>query len=188
LLKAWQSTTPQEENVPTSCWANLPAESPLVANGDLHDWTADLPANWRLIHNATVRQDHEHTFRQAPFSLALTGTTQNDELQLSITGPAMARVRGKTVSFALLCYVPREADQDIQVKFTTSSSDEVTGSTQFARENWKWIVMAGCVVPPEASPAFVGIFRSFAKAPNDVPFYIQKLVIVEGDSPRGGME
>ena len=35
--------------------------------------------------------------------------------------------------------------------------------------------------------AFVGIFRSFAKPPNDAPFYIQKLVIVEGDGPRGAM-
>ena len=47
--------------------------------------------------------------------------------------------------------------------------------------------MAGCVVPPEASLAFVGIYRSFAKPPNDVPFHIQKLVIVEGDALKGGM-
>ena len=185
LVAAWESTTPQAE-VPTANWANLPAE-PLVANGDLTDWKADLPKNWRLIHNAAARKDHEHTFRGAPWSLALTGTTQNDGLQVSITGDALARVRGKTASFALLCYVPREADQDIQVKFTTSSSDQVTGSIQFARDSWKWIVMAGCVVPPEATLAFVGIFRSFAKPPNDVPFYIQKLVIVEGDGPKGGM-
>jgi hypothetical protein len=66
-------------------------------------------------------------------------------------------------------------------------SDQVTGSIQFARDNWKWIVMAGCVVPAEASLAFVSIFRSFAKPPTDVPFYIQKLVIVEGDGPKGGM-
>jgi len=186
LVAAWESTTPQA-GVPTDCWANLPAEQPLVANGDLHDWTGDLPANWRLIHGAAARKDTEHTFRHAPWSLALTGVTQNDGLQISITGPALARVRGKTVSFAVLCYVPHEADQDIQVKFTTNSSDQVTGSILFARDNWKWIVMAGCVVPPEASLAFVGIFRSFAKPPNEVPFYIQKLVIVEGDSPRGGM-
>ena len=97
------------------------------------------------------------------------------------------RVRGKPVSFAVLCHVPHEAEQDIQVKFTTNSSDQVTGSIQNARDNWKWIVMAGRTVPPEASLAFVGIYRSFAKPPNDVPFHIQKLVIVEGDSPKGGM-
>lgn len=185
LVSAWESTTPQLE-VSTANWANLPAE-PLVTNGDLADWTADLPKNWRIIHNAAVRKDTEHTFRGAPYSLALTSTTQNDGLQISITGAALARVRGKTVSFAVLCYIPSEAEQDIQVKFTTNSSDQVTGSIQFARDNWKWIVMAGCVVPPEASLAFVGIYRSFAKPPTDVPFYIQKLVIVEGDSPKGGM-
>jgi hypothetical protein len=185
LVAAWQSTTPQLE-APTACWANLPAE-PLVANGDLANCTAELPVNWRLIHNAAVRKDGEHTFRGAPYSLALTGTTQNDGVQISITGDALARVRGKTVSFAVLCYVPREAEQDLQVKFTTSSSDQVTGSIEFARDNWKWIVMAGCVVPAEASLAFVGIFRSFAKPPTDVPFYIQKLLIVAGDSPQGGM-
>lgn len=97
------------------------------------------------------------------------------------------RVRGKPVSFAVLCHVPHEAEQDIQVKFTTNSSDQVTGSIQNARDNWKWIVMAGRTVPPEASLAFVGIYRSFAKPPNDVPFHIQKLVIVEGDALRGGM-
>ncbi len=192
LIAAWQATTPEQEGkpVPTACWANLPADQPLVANGDLHDWPdgQPLPTHWRLIHNAQARKDTGHTFRGAPWSLALTGATQNDGLQISITGAALARVRGKTVSFALLCYVPREADQDIQVKFTTSSSDQVTGSIEFARDNWKWIVMAGCVVPPEASLAFVGIFRSFAKPPTaDVPFYIQKLVIVEGNSPKGGM-
>jgi len=187
LIGAWESTTPQERDVPTACWANLPAEQPLVANGDLSNWTADLPVNWRIIHGATVRKDYEHTFRRAPWSLVLSGATQNDGLQISITGAALARVRGKTVSFALLCYIPREADQDIQVKFTTNSSDQVTGSIQFARDNWKWIVMAGCVVPPEASLAFVGIFRSFAKPPNEAPFHIQKLVIVEGDGPKGGM-
>ena len=185
LIAAWESATPQDD-APTGCWANFPAE-PLVTNGDLTDWTADLPKNWRLINGAAVRKDYEHTFRQAPYSLALTGARQNDGLQISLTGAALARVRGKTVSFAVLCYVPREAEQDIQVKFTTNSSDQVTGSIQFARDNWKWIVMAGCVVPAEASLAFVGIFRSFAKPPTDVPFYIQKLVIVEGDGPRGGM-
>jgi len=191
LIAAWQSTTPEQEGkpVPTTCWANLPADQPLVANGDLHEWPdgQPLPANWRLIHNAQARKDTAHTFRGAPWSLALTGATQNDGLQISITGPALARVRGKTVSFALLCSIPSEADQDIQVKFTTNSSDQVTGSIQFARDNWKWIVMAGCIVPPEATLAFVGIFRSFAKPPNDVPFYLQKLVIVEGDSPKGGI-
>jgi len=185
LIAAWNATTPQEK-VSTENWANQSAE-PLVANGNLADWTGDLPANWRIIHNAAVRKDQEHTFRKAPYSLALTGTTQNDGLQVSITGAALAKVRGKTVSIAVLCYVPHEADQDIQIKFTTSSSDQVTGSIQFARDNWKWIVLAGCIVPAEASLAFVGVFRSFAKAPNDVPFYIQKLVVVEGDSPKGGM-
>jgi hypothetical protein len=184
LTAAWEATAPQAE-VATENWANLPAE-PLVANGDLSDWTGDLPKNWRLIHGAAARKDQEHTFRGAPYSLALTGVTQNDGLQISITGDALARVRGKTVSFAVLCYVPHEADQDIQVKFTTSSSDQVTGSIQFARDNWKWIVMAGCVVPSAASLAFVSIYRSFSKPPNEVPFYIQKLVIVEGDKPRGG--
>ncbi|HEY3901705.1 MAG TPA: SGNH/GDSL hydrolase family protein [Chthoniobacter sp.] len=186
LVAAWESTTAQQE-VPTACWSNLPAD-PLVANGDLTDWTTDLPRNWRLIHNAAVRKDTEHTFRHAPWSLALTGTTQNDGLQISITGAALAGVRGKTVSFAVLCYIPREADQDIQVKFTTNSSDQVTGSIQFARDNWKWIVMSGCVVPLDATLAFVGIYRSFAKLPNDVSFYIQKLVIAEGDGPKGGFQ
>ena len=185
LTAAWESTTPQAE-VPAMNWVNLPAQ-PLVANGDLSDWSADLPKNWRLIHGGSAVKDYDHTFRGAPWSLALTGKTQNDGLQISITGDALARVRGKTVSFAVLCYVPNEAEQDIQVKFTTNSSDQVTGSIQFARDNWKWIVMAGCVVPADASLAFVGIFRSFSKPPNATPFYIQKLVIVEGDSPKGGM-
>jgi lysophospholipase L1-like esterase len=185
LVAAWEASTAQEQ-VPTGCWANLPAD-PLVANGDLSDWTGDLPKNWRPINGAAVRKDHEHTFCGAPWSLALTGTKVNDAVQVSITGPALARVRGKTVSFALLCYVPQEAEQDVQVKFTTNSSDQVTGSLQFARDNWKWVVMAGCVVPAEASLASVGIFRSFAKPPTALPFYIQKLVIVEGDGPKGGM-
>ncbi|MEZ0385449.1 MAG: SGNH/GDSL hydrolase family protein [Verrucomicrobium sp.] len=183
LTAAWSASTPQE-SVPVISWVDTPAE-PLVANGDLSNWAAELPDKWRIIHNAKVRKDTAHTFRSAPYSLALTGTTQNDGLQISITGDALAKVRGKTVSVAVLCFVPKEAEQDIQVKFTTNSSDQVTGSTQFARDNWKWIVMAGCVVPAEASLAFVGIFRSFAKPPtSEVPFYIQKLVIVEGDSPR----
>jgi hypothetical protein len=185
LKAAWEATTPQAE-VPAVNWVNLPAE-PLVANGDLADWNGDLPKHWRLIHGASAVKDTAHTFRGAPWSLALTGKTQNDGLQISITGDALARVRGKTVSFAVLCFVPHEAEQDIQVKFTTNSSDQVTGSIQFAQDNWKWIVMAGCVVPAEATLAFVGIFRSFSKAPNQTPFYIQKLVIVEGDIPRGGM-
>jgi lysophospholipase L1-like esterase len=186
LIAAWTATTPQPD-VPTTCWTQLPAE-PLVANGDLSDWTTDLPKNWRLINGAAARKDTEHTFRGAPWSLALTGTKQNDGLQISLTGATLARVRGKTVSIAVLCHVPKEAEQDLQMKFTTSSSDQVTGSIQFARDNWKWVVLAGCVVPAEASLAFVGLFRSFAKPPTtDVPFYIQKLVIVEGDAPRGGM-
>lgn len=186
LVAAWESSKPQED-VPAVCWANLPAEPlQLVANGDLANWTADLPVNWRLNHNAAARKDTAHTFRGAPWSVALIGTTQNDGLQISITGAALARVRGKTVSIAVLCHVPHEAEQDIQVKFTTSSSNQVTGSIQNARDNWKWIVLAGCVVPPEASLAFVGIYRSFAKPPNEVPFHIQKLVIIEGDAPKGG--
>lgn len=186
LTRAWQATTPREESGPVACWVNLPVEEPLVANGDLHDWTTDLPTHWRIIHGATVRKDTEHTFGGAPWSLALGGVTQNDGLQISFTGAALDRVRGKTVSIAALCFVPNAADQDIQVKFTTNSSDEVTGSSLFARDNWKWIVMAGCPVPQEASLAFVSIFRSFAHAPNEAPVYIQKLVIVEGDAPRGG--
>ncbi|HEV7406746.1 MAG TPA: hypothetical protein VGO11_27600 [Chthoniobacteraceae bacterium] len=87
----------------------------------------------------------------------------------------------------MLWSIPREAEQGLQVKFTTNSSDQVTGSIQFVRENWKWIVMAGCPVPPEASLAYVSIMRSFAKPPNEVPFYIQRGMIVEGDVPRGGM-
>ncbi|WP_038161108.1 SGNH/GDSL hydrolase family protein [Verrucomicrobium sp. BvORR106] len=186
LTTAWTATTPQAK-VPITNWVNLPAD-PLVANGDLSNWTGDLPDKWRPIKNAKVQKDTVHTFGGAPYSLALTGTTQNDGLQISITGEALARVRGKQVSVAVLCYVPAGAEQDIQVKFTTNSSDQVTGSTLFARDNWKWIVMAGCAVPAEASLAFVGIFRAFAKPPTtEVPFYIQKLVIVEGAAPRGGM-
>ena len=186
LAAAWNATK-ASDSVSVTCWSNLPAE-PLVPNGDLAEWTGELPNHWRIIHNAKVRKDMEHTFRHAPYSLALTGTTQNDGLQISITGAALARVRGKKVSFAVLCYIPKEAEQDIQVKFTTNSSDQVTGSTEFARDNWKWIVMAGCIVPPEATLAFVGIFRTFAKpATTDVPFYIQKVIIVEGEGPRGGM-
>lgn len=185
LVAAWEAAVPAESVAPRS-WPHLPAE-PLMANGDLADWTGDLPHNWRLIHGAAARKDVEHTFRGAPYSLALTGVTQNDGLQLSITGPALARVRGKSVSFAVLCNIPREAEQDLQVKFTTSSSDQVTGSIQFARQNWKWIVMAGCRVPAEATLAYVSIMRSFAKPPNDVPFYIQRAMIVEGDAPRGGL-
>ena len=93
--------------------------------------------NWRLIHNAAARKDTAHTFRGTPWSVALAGTTQNDGLQISITGAALARVRGKTVSFAVLCHIPHEAGQDIQVKFTTNSSDQVTGSIQNARNHWK---------------------------------------------------
>lgn len=185
LCDAWQYSLAGENGSPRS-WPYFPAD-PLVANGDLADWTGDLPRNWRLIHGAAARKDTEHTFRGAPHSLALTGVTQNDGLQLSITGSALARVRGKTVSFAVLCYVPREAEHDIQVKFTTNSSDQVTGSIQFARDNWKWVVMAGCPVPSEASLAYVSIIRSFAKPPTGVPFYIQRAIIVEGDVPRGGM-
>jgi hypothetical protein len=185
LISAWQATTPREK-VKTTCWATLPAE-PLVANGDLADWTGELPAKWRLIHNAAARKDLEHTFRQAPCSLALTGKTQNDGLQISITGPSLERVRGKSISFAVLCYVPREAEQDIQVKFTTSSTDQVTGTIQNARDNWKWIVMAGCPVPPAVTLAFLGIYRAFAKPPNDTPFYIQRAIVVEGEVPKGGM-
>ena len=186
LVATWEATAANDP-APVTCWANFPAE-PLVPNGDLAEWTEELPSHWRIIHNAKVRKDHEHTFRGAAYSLALTGATQNDGLQISITGASLARVRGKTVSFAVLCYIPKEAEQDLQVKFTTNSSDQVTGSTEFARDNWKWIVMAGCMVPPEATLAFVGIFRTFAKPPTtEVPFYIQKVVIVEGDSPKGGM-
>lgn len=186
LIAMWTATTAQE-GVPATNWVSFPAE-PLVANGDLSNWTGDLPDKWRLIKNAKVHKDTSHTFGGAPYSLALAGTTQNDGLQISITGEALARVRGKQVSVAVLCYVPAGAEQDIQVKFTTSSSDQVTGSTLFARDNWKWIVMAGCAVPAEATLAFVGIFRCFAKPPTtEVPFYIQKLVIVEGAGPRGWM-
>ena len=185
LVAAWQNTTPQED-VTTTCWAMQPAE-PLMTNGDLATWTVDLPVNWRIIHNAKAQKDTAHTYDGAPYSLALTGTTINDGLQLSLPKAAVMRARGKTISFAVLCYVPHEAEQDIQVKFTTSSSDQVTGSIQNARDNWKWIVMAGCPVPAEASLAYVSIMRSFAKVPNETPFYIQKAVIVEGDVPKGGM-
>lgn len=186
LTAAWTATTPQA-TVPVTNWVHLPAE-PLVANGDLTNWMGEFPDKWRPIKNAKAHKDTAHTFGGAPYSLALSGTTQNDGLQISITGEALAKVRGKQVSVAVLCYVPAGAEQDIQVKFTTNSSDQVTGSTLFARENWKWIVMAGCAVPAEASLAFVGIFRAFAKPPTtDVPFYVQKLVIVEGAGPKGGM-
>jgi hypothetical protein len=42
-------------------------------------------------------------------------------------------------------------------------------------------------VPPDASLALVGIYRSVAKPSNGVPFYIQKLIIVEGSGPKDGM-
>ena len=108
---------------------------------------------------------------------------------ISITGAALARVRGKTVSFAVLCHIPHEAEQDIQVKFTTNSSDQVTGSIQNARDHWKWIVMAGPLRSAPTHPSEVPLFlpSSFDLHPFcDVPFHIQKLIIVEGDAPKGG--
>ena len=128
--------------------------------------------------------------RGAPWSPALTGTTQNDGLQISITGAVLARVRGKTVSFAVLCHIPHEAGQDIQVKFTTNSSDQVTGSIQNALDKWKWIVMAGPLRSAPTHRSEVPLFHpsSFDLDPFcDVPFHIQKLIIVEGDAPQGGM-
>lgn len=189
LVACWEKTVAQDDKaVPVGTWASRTAAEPLVANGDLREWSGDLPKNWRLINAAVARKDTDHVVGGASWSLALTGTKQNDGLQLSITGAALARVRGKSVSIAVLCYVPQEADQDIQVKFTTSSTDQVTGSIQFARDNWKWIVMSGCEVPVAASLAFVGIYRTFAKPPaNEVPFYIQRVVVTEGDAPMGNV-
>jgi len=183
LLAAWQATEAGTSPA-LNCWSNQSGEA-LFPNGDLAGWTEALPARWRLIHGAQVRKETKITYGGAPHSIALTGVTQNDGLQLSLTGDALAQVRGKRISFAVLCYVPADAEQDIQVKFTTNSTDQVTGSAQFARDNWKWIVMAGVEVPAEASLAFVGIYRSFAKPPGELPFYIQRAVIVEGDAPRG---
>lgn len=185
LVTTWEKTIAKEVR-PAPGWVMAQGTS-LIENGNLRDWTADLPTHWRSVNDAGIRKDQEHTFAKATHSLALTGTKQNAAVEVPLSKAALAQCLGKTLSIAVLCYIPSAAEQDMQIKFTTSASDLVTGSTQNARDNWKWIVLAGCVVPAEAKFASIGLFRSFAKAPNEVPFFIQKLVVVAGDAPAGAM-
>lgn len=186
LVAAWTGASTEVRPVPPS-WVRTKGDV-LNENGDLADWTGAVPAHWRLMHAGAVAKDTTHTFNHAACSLAVTATKQNDGVDIPLSPAALARSRGKTVSVAILAYVPSAAEQDLQVKFTTSSTDQVTGSMLYARDNWKWIVLAGCPVPPDAKYANVGIFRSFAKPPTtDVPFYLQRALIVAGDAPCGGL-
>ncbi|HSI85386.1 MAG: SGNH/GDSL hydrolase family protein [Candidatus Methylacidiphilales bacterium] len=186
ILGAWKDSSPGKDTNATTCWPKFADGDPIL-NEDFAAWTAmtELPRNWVLQNGASVQQSTDVTFGKAATSLSIIGTKQNGALQFKFPDAALKRMRGKTLSIAVLCYVPGDADQDMQISFMTSSSNQVTGSTQRARDNWKWVVMAGCVVSAECAFAVASIWRSFAKPCNDKPIFIHKITVVEGDCPKG---
>lgn len=181
----------------TPAWPLVSAPN-LIDNGDFLNWPSALPVGW-TVNGAGLAVSKETTIKYgaAAYSCKIapgTGASgQNSYLQKYLSAQEMARIAGKTICFAALCYSAKP-----QVNPTTYFSvknafgnvrDYVTGAVIDCQDGWMWYISAAIPIVNDPNEAwrYLRLIPS-QQVPNPAtadPLYVQRVLITEGLSPKG---
>lgn len=181
----------------TPVWP-LQSGANLIDNGDFSNWSGALPVGWTTNGTGlTVTKETTIKYGASAYSCRIapgTGVSgQTSYLQKYLSGTEMARIAGKTVCFAALCYSVRP-----QVNATTYFSvknafgnvrDYVTGAVMDCQDGWMWYLSVGIPIVNDPNEAwrYLRLIPS-QQVPNPAtsdPLIVQRVLITEGLSPKG---
>lgn len=186
-----------EKPFSTPAWPLVSAPN-LIDNGDFSNWSGSLPVGWTSVGSGlAVTKETGIKYGGAAYSCRIapgTGSSgQNSYLQKYLSGTEMARIAGKTVCFAALCYSVRP-----QVNPTTYFSvknpngvikDYVTGAVIDCQDGWMWYMSVGIPVynDPNEAWRYLRLIPSqqVSNPATSDPLIVQRVLITEGLPPKG---
>lgn len=202
LLAAYDDAA-QKAGFETPSWPGLQADN-LLANGDFLDWTGVVPTGWSVAAPGTAVKDADVRRDAAfPYSLALRPNgSASSFLTRYIRNEEARGMIGKRISFAVL--YRNSAGQSAPVVNLIVPSEGATRTISCAAlqfggagaqtgDGWMWAVANDIPVDPTVNPAgysfYIRINAGFGTSSpvSNAPLHVQRVVIVEGPLPRGGL-
>lgn len=181
----------------TPAWPLASAPS-LIDNGDFLNWPGTLPVGWTASGTGlTVTKETSIKYGAAAYSCKIapgTGVSaQTSYLGKYLSAQEMARIAGKTVCFAALCYSVRP-QVNPSCYFSVKNAfgnvrDYVTAGVLDCQDGWMWCMSVGIPVVNDPNEAwrYLRLIPS-QQIPNPAtsdPLIVQRVLITEGLSPKG---
>lgn len=181
----------------TPAWPLIPAPN-LIDNGDFSNWTGAAPATWSIAGSGTaIAKDTAIKYGSAAYSAAVSPSTtiqgQNSYLQKYLSATEMARIAGKTVTFAVLMR-GKSTQINPQCYFSIKDKtgvirDYTPGAVIGCKDGWMWFVAPGIPVTADAADTwrYLRVTPSHSTAIPTVAdaLNVQRVLITEGSSPKG---
>lgn len=181
----------------TPAWPMASAPN-LIDNGDFSNWPGALPVGWTAAGaGLAVAKEAGIKYGAAPYSCKITpstgGSGQASYLQKYLSAQEMARIAGKTVCFAALCYSVKP-QVNPATYFSVKNAfgnvrDYVTGAVIDCQDGWMWYISVGIPIVNDPNEAwrYLRLIPS-QQVPNPAtsdPLIVQRVLITEGLSPKG---
>lgn len=196
LLALYHAAIPGAFTTPS--WPTMDAPS-LLDNTEFENWGAGaMPLRWQANFGLTATKDTTNVYSaRFPYSMALyangnpNGKNSSARAIRYFSTAELAKIRGKTISVAMLVKVPRGQPFYGAVIIKTGGATRTLTASALVAVNDDWAVMTLPAVPVDdvaladfscyisLSPAF------FTDTPLASPVYVQKIVVVEGALPKG---
>ncbi|MDH0612243.1 MULTISPECIES: SGNH/GDSL hydrolase family protein [unclassified Agrobacterium] len=187
----------------TPCWPRLPAAN-LIGNGDFTDWSGSTPTGWGMTSPGSAARTTDVTFSPSfAGSLVLYANgNQTAGLTRYFRNAEAAAMIGKSVSFAVLYkntekqrlpYITLVVKSGGAVRTIACSALQFGGASISSNSGWMWAIANGIIIDPDISPTgynfYLRILPAFGtSAPiSNEPIYLQRVIAVEGDLPKGNL-
>ncbi|UYZ08534.1 SGNH/GDSL hydrolase family protein [Agrobacterium salinitolerans] len=195
LLSAFNAAPARPFSTPA--WP-LKSAANLIDNGDFSNWPGALPVGWTAAGSGlAVAKETGIKYGAAPYSCKITpstgGSGQASYLQKYLSAQEMARIAGKTVCFAALCYSVRP-QVNPATYFSVKNAfgnvrDYVTGAVMDCQDGWMWYMSVGIPIVNDPNEAwrYLRLIPS-QQVPNPAtsdPLIVQRVLITEGLPPKG---
>lgn len=193
LMAAWERAS-RNENYMTPAWPMI-SGTQLLPNGDFSSWMGAFPAGFAALDGGTVSKDFTDTFGDAPYSLAVfPNGSQNNGIIRPFNAVERAACAGKLISLAMLVKSPATQPRsyiNLLIQSNGALRSFIQGDMINCQDGWMWLVISGVQTDSTLDDVNTGIrllpaLGVSAPATND-PVKIQKIIIVEGPLPLGGL-
>ncbi|MGP4751612.1 SGNH/GDSL hydrolase family protein [Agrobacterium pusense] len=202
LFAAYLASAPNS-GFETPCWPKLSATN-LIANGDFTEWSGPAPSGWSLAESASATKSTEVTFSPSfAYSLALRANgSEFSGLFHYFRNEEAAAMIGKTLSFAVL-YKNSAGQRTPFVDLVAKSGGDlrtiICGTLQFGdagildNSGWMWATANGIPLDPDIDPSgysfYLRVLPAFGYSvpTSNAPLYLQRIIAVEGDLPKGNL-
>jgi hypothetical protein len=176
----------------------------LIGNGDFIDWSSAIPTGWGLIAPGSAIKTTEVVFSSSFASCLALYANGNQAARLTryFRNSEAASLIGRTISFAMLYknnekqrlpYINLVAKSGGATRTISCSALQFGGGSISGNSGWMWAVANEIPIDADISPSgynfYIRILPAFgtsAPASNE-PVYIQRVIAVEGDLPRGNL-